>query len=39
MRITRITKSDPKGFFQIFKSKNKERIGPLEKDEELIENS
>ena len=39
IRVTRNAKSDPKEFFQIFKTKNKDRIGPLKRDDEIIENN
>ena len=39
MKVAKNAKSDPKAFFQIYKTKNKDRIGPLKKDDEMIENS
>ena len=39
MRVARNAKSDLKGFFQIYKTKNTDRIGPIKKDNEIIENN
>ena len=36
MRVDRNAKSDHKGLFQIYKTKNKDRIGPLKKDDAMI---
>ena len=39
MRVARKAKRDPRGFFQIYKTKNKDRLGPLKEDEKMIDNS